>query len=58
MTMTCGPQVFLVHREYHDELLQYLVARLPARKTVELCGAQVAVYEGGWIAAFHGNDRF
>jgi hypothetical protein len=56
--MTCGPQVFLVHREYHDELLQYLVARLPARKTVELCGAQVAVYEGGWIAAFHGNDRF
>jgi hypothetical protein len=50
--------VFLVHREHHADLLEHLVARLPPRKTVELCGAEVAVYEGGWIAAFHANDRF
>jgi len=51
-------KVFLIHRDFHQAALEHLKQCFPERKTSVLWGREVVIYEAGWIAAFHANDRF
>jgi hypothetical protein len=51
-------KLVLVRASHFDVYKAHLQSTLPARKTARLCGREVGVYQGGWIAAHHSNDRF
>ena len=51
-------KVVLVQESHREAYAAHMARSLPPRKSTELCGVEVGVYEGGWIAAFHSNDRF